>query len=118
MPDPSDQRRHPRLPFDTRVVLHADNATLQASTRNICLRGLFVDAPASLPPGGECTVSIQLQSGYNRAVIEARGKIVRQVAGLETDAAGIAVEFTELDPNSQELLWKVIRYNSPPTGTG
>ena len=118
MTQQSDQRRHPRLPFGAPVVLHATGATLQASTRDICLRGLFIDAPASLPPGSACRVSIQLQSGHNQATIEAQGTVVRQVPGLETASAGVAVEFTKLDLDSQELLWKVIRHNSPTTGAG
>lgn len=108
----ADQRRYPRLPFDVQVEIRTQEKTLAASTRDICMRGLFARGLQGLPLGTVCQVAVELVSGHQRLAIEARGKVVRQVEGMEVDSAGIGVEFVDMDAYSQETLWRVIRYNS------
>lgn len=114
-----ERRRQPRLPFvaTVEIRLRTDpRDPLLGSTRDICTTGLLVQGVAPLPPGTFCDLAIHLSSGDIDLPIKARGRVVRQACNPSTGGQGLGIQFVEMDDDSQELLWKVIRYNSPPTG--
>jgi c-di-GMP-binding flagellar brake protein YcgR len=114
MINPENERRHPRLNFAVQVEIKTADQTLIASSRDICMRGLFIGGVDPLPMDTTCDVAIELESGHNRLVIKARGKVVRQVEGIVPEAKGMGVEFTDMETVHQERLWRVIHYNTLP----
>ena len=109
----ANRRRLMRLPFAVEVELHAKDYTFKSQTRDINMQGVFVAQEQPLPLGTECQVGVILSSGDGQMVIKARGLVVWQGRDPESGLGGVGIRFLELDSHSQEVLWLVVRYNSP-----
>jgi len=109
MPEDSiDRRGFIRIPFKTGVEIDAGAFTIRLDTEiNVSMGGLRVPFAGAVPQTGTaCRVSIVLQASGKRVTIEASGKIVRIGPG------SLAIEFTELDPESYQHLKQLILYNA------
>jgi c-di-GMP-binding flagellar brake protein YcgR len=112
----ADRRRLTRLPFAVEVEVHTQDRTIRAQTRDINMQGVFVaQEEPHLPLGTQCQVEVVLSSGEGKMGIRARGEVVWQGRDPESGQAGVGIKFTEMDAHSQEVLWLVVRYNSPLT---
>jgi c-di-GMP-binding flagellar brake protein YcgR len=109
--DSEDQRRRPRLPFHVHVKVSVGGRVLEAASEDIGMAGVLIRGTEALAIGADCDLEIRLSSGAESRVIRARGRVARQVEGLDTD--GMGIEFVDMDAGSQEILWRVIRYNTP-----
>ncbi len=77
------------------------------------MQGIFVAQENPLPLGTECQVEMVLSSGEEKMLISANGQVVWQGRDPESGLGGVGIKFIELTPDSQEMLWRVVRYNSP-----
>lgn len=109
----ANRRRLTRLPFAVEVEVHAKGHTSTSQTRDINMQGVFVAQEEPLALGTECQVEVVLSSGEGKMAIKANGVVVWQGRDPESGLQGVGIKFLELDPHSQEILWLVVRYNSP-----
>jgi len=116
----ADQRQHIRLPFAVTVRLTAAGGVFEASSRDICSGGIAVTGPGlgALEAGTPCEFSVWLASGEETRTVRGTGEVVREVDCLDNDVEGIGIRFLNLDEGSQQVLWRLIRYNAPPAAPG
>ena len=102
-----EKREFIRVPFATEVEIRFGDQSFRSSSGiNISLNGLRVAAERPVPEAeGPCSVKILLKAFDHQVVIEALGRVVR--AGM----GHLAVEFTELDPDSYFHLRQLIVNN-------
>ena len=108
-----DKRRQLRLPFSAEVQIQTPESTLEGKTNDICTTGLRISDVEMLALDTVCDLEMKLHSGDQILTIKGQGKVVRHIE--EGGSHGMGIQFTELDEYSQEVLWRVIRYNSPVT---
>jgi hypothetical protein len=102
-----DKRRRTRVSFQTLVTLVGPDQTLPGlATRDISLKGLFAITPASWPEGSPVAIRLLL-AGLEEA---SQPRLAGRVARVGRD--GLAIEFTELDPDGFTHLHKIVSYNS------
>lgn len=102
-----DKRRRTRVSFQTLVTLIGPDQTLAGlATRDINLKGLFAVTPASWPEGSPVAIRLHL-AGLEES---SEPRLAGRVARVGRD--GLAVEFTELDPDGFTHLRKIVSYNS------
>jgi hypothetical protein len=105
-PKPADRRSFTRIPFRTAVRIDAGGKIIRADGEfDISMGGIRVPYAGSLPDGTRCRITVVLQEAPAEVAIRAAGRITR------TDEANLAVEFTELDPDSYSHLRKLILSN-------
>lgn len=109
----ANRRRLTRLPFAVEVEVTAAGRTSRSQTRDINMQGVFVAQEEPLALGTECQVEVVLSSGEGKMVIRACGAVVWQGRDPESGLQGVGIRFLEMDSHSQEVLWLVVRYNSP-----
>ncbi|WP_028317895.1 PilZ domain-containing protein [Desulfobulbus elongatus] len=103
---PSERRRSRRIVFaGTAVLRYGDDGVLEAEvdTRNISLHGLSFETDVRLPLETPCAVEIRLSGVTSRMDVRAQGVIQRH------DPAGMAVAFTQLDPDSFLHILNLVR---------
>lgn len=106
----SNRREFSRSPVHIEVRLTAgDETAIKGTLHDVSVKGVFLATDARAPLGSECQVSLLLEGGAEPIRAEARGKVVR------SDAQGMAIEFTETDPDSLTHLQKLVLYNAPDT---
>ena len=104
---PPDRRSFIRIPFKTAVRIEAGGKIIRADGEfDISMNGIRVPYAGSVPDGTRCRVTVVLQATPAEVAIRAAGKITR------TDEINLAVEFTELDPDSYSHLRRLILSNA------
>ncbi len=103
-----EKREFVRVPFTTEVEIRTGNRLFRSSSgMNISLNGLRIATEDPLPgEGSPCSARIVLKAFDHRLAIEAQGRIARSGQGF------LAVEFTELDPDSYLHLRQLIINNA------
>ncbi len=103
----TDRRGFVRIPFTTEVEIDAGGSRIHAEGEvNISMSGIRVPYAGSLPPAAACRLTITLNSSKDPVAIRAEGRILR------SDAGSLAVEFTQLDPDSYGHLRQLILNNA------
>ncbi len=106
----ANRREFSRSPVHIEVRLTAGTGNpILGTLRDISIKGVFLATDTLAPIGSTCQVLLLLEGGAESIRAEAQGKVVR------SDAAGIAIEFTETDPDSLAHLHKLVLYNAPDT---
>jgi hypothetical protein len=102
------ERRHSRVPFHTVVSLvFPDGETYDhRKTRDLGLRGVFVEEVAGREVGETCRVELCLTGTSSRMCLTMEGTVIRR------QKEGIAIRFTATDPDSFFHLRNIIYYNS------
>ncbi len=105
---PREKREFVRVPFTTEVEIRTGNRLFRSSSgMNISLNGLRIATEGPLPgEGSPCSARIVLKAFDHHIAIEAQGRIARSGQGY------LAVEFTELDPDSYIHLRQLIINNA------
>lgn len=104
----SDKRGFIRIPFNTEVEVRLQGLTIRSSEGvNLSMSGLRLNTGDELPAGGSaCHVKLHLRAVEKGMLIEADGRIIRSGPG------SLAIEFTELDPDSYYHLRQLILNNA------
>jgi len=107
------KRRFTRIPLSLEVNIRLDdmNSFISEYTSDMSVGGMFIKTRKPRKVGTDVAVSINLQNGQN--LIEATGRVVRVVLpGDEYTGAipGMAVEFTNISPNSKALIERYIEH--------
>ena len=102
-PDEENRRRSPRAAVDLQVGLRFDSVQqfLSAYAGDISEGGMFVRMENASLEVGE-TVALHFEAGKER-IVQGTARIVRK------DAAGLALQFIELDETSRKLVEMIVR---------
>ena len=92
-------RVYQRAQVTGRVMIHDEEKLFIAPLNNISAGGLFIDQLVSIPKGSE--VRIVVKSSRFDAPVQAVGTVVRIE---EEDRRGLAVEFTAISKQAQEII--------------
>lgn len=105
-----EKRRHPRVGFSTRILvsLCADGkgVELEGSSRDLSMRGVFVNTDRQFAKGTPCSVKIFLSGGLEDVELGIQGTIVR------TTGKGFGVGFDSMDVDTYSHLKNIVTYNS------
>jgi uncharacterized protein (TIGR02266 family) len=102
-----ERRRSQRAPVTVRIEYATVDALFSDFTRNINEGGIFVETDEVIPL--EEKVELKLRLPGSPEVVHARGRVVRVEPASETSAAGIAIEFDQLDADAREAINRVVR---------
>jgi len=111
-PGEEERRRHPRAPIDLLVGVKFDSVQqfLAVYAEDLSESGMFLRSEHAGPlrePGQ--IIELRFDAGTQR-IVQGRDRVVRVLeAKAEGKPAGIAVEFTELDPVSRQLVQAIVR---------
>ncbi|MEW5723840.1 MAG: ATP-binding protein [Thermodesulfobacteriota bacterium] len=107
-----EQRKRTRVNFKALVTLAAGREKLVGlATRDLSLKGLFVETDRKLPVETPVDVSLELSGTTSLVSLAMKGKVAR------VDAAGMGIDFTEIDLDSFYHLRNIVLYNAgDPSG--
>jgi len=104
-----ERRKYSRVGFTTRIdvclVSGQGNVCLEANSKDLSLKGIFVKTDAVFPLETKCSVDIYLTGGVEQIKLEIQGKTVRQ-----TDD-GIGIVFQSMDVETYTHLKNIVYYN-------
>lgn len=106
--DNKEKRKHTRVEFSTRIVLMASDTEIEAtgSSKDLSLKGVFVNTDKKLDVGTECNVKIFLSGGIGDIELAMTAKVARVVD------AGLGLAFEAMDVDSYTHLKNIVLYNS------
>src|SRR5262245_6839152 len=102
-----ERRRSQRAPVTVRIEYATVDALFSDFTRNINEGGIFVETDEQIPLDEK--VELKLRLPGSSEIVHARGRVVRIVVATETSAAGIAIEFEQLDGEARERINRAVR---------
>lgn len=108
-----DRRSGVRVNFNTEILVTVTpgGKSYQCSSRDISLRGIFLNTDDNLEPDTKCDIEVRLKGGGEDLRLFLTGHVVRK----EED--GYAVYFDSVDLDSYTHLKNIVKYNSPDKGT-
>lgn len=102
-----EQRKRTRVAFRALVTLTVADRTMEnLSSRDLSLKGLYVETEDTLPIGTEVKIHLQLTGGTSELFINMQGVVAR------VDKLGMGIDFQEVDLESFFHLRNIIRYNT------
>lgn len=104
----SDKRGFSRVPFNTEVEVHLQGRTIRSCDGvDLSMSGIRLAVGDENPVAcSSCRVKIVLRALENGLLIEANGRVIRSEPG------SLAIEFSELDPDSYYHLRQLILNNA------
>lgn len=102
-----ERRRSERAPVTVRIEYSTVDALFSDFTRDINEGGIFVETDEPIPLDEK--VELKLRLPGSRQLVHARGRVVRVQQASENQAAGIAIEFDELDGEARETINRAVR---------
>ena len=109
MSNPENNRRSKiRVDFQTRIVVDVTEPPVQmdGDSRNLSLKGIFVNTKEDISPGARCRVQIFLSGRTEPTPLCMEGTVVRK------DPSGVAITFDSMDLDSYTDLKNIVRYNT------
>ena len=104
------RRKHIRVGFttDIHIILDADGKQikLKGSSKDLSLKGLFVNTQTRITAQTKCFVKIYLSGGTSDIELSINATIVR-----ETDS-GVGIIFDSMDVETYSHLKNIVYYNS------
>ena len=102
-----DQREFTRVPVSVKVELATrDGVFFTQKTRNLSMKGLYMEASDKLPVNTECQLRLFLGESKDAACIEILGRISR------VDEMGMAIEFKQIEVEGFERLRDLVLLNT------
>jgi uncharacterized protein (TIGR02266 family) len=102
-----ERRRSDRAPVTVRIEYASVDALFSDFTRDINEGGIFVETDEQIPLDEKIELKLRLPG--SKQLVHARGRVVRIQPASETSAAGIAIEFDDLDHAARETINAVVR---------
>ena len=106
--DNQERRRHIRVDFSTRIVLMAGDTEIEArgSSKDLSLKGVFVNTDKKVEAGSECNVKIFLSGGIGEIELAMKARVARVID------TGLGLSFESMDVDSYTHLKNIVLYNS------
>ena len=106
-PMEDDQRKRTRVHFTARVNLIAGGRELtNLKSRDLSLKGLFVETDQVLSMGTPVEVSLNLSGNTSSVILKMTGRVAR------VDTNGLGIDFEEVDLDSFFHLRNIVKYNA------
>ena len=102
-----ERRRSQRAPVTVRIEYATVDALFSDFTRDINEGGIFVETDEAVPL--EEKVELKLRLPGSSEVVHARGRVVRVELAGPGSAAGIAIEFDQLDRDARDMINRAVR---------
>ena len=102
-----ERRRTDRASVVVRIEYSTVDALFSDFTRNINEGGIFVETEAPIPLDEK--IDLKLRLPVSNELVHVQGRVVRVEQATATSAAGIAVEFGQLDARARELINAAVR---------
>jgi hypothetical protein len=90
MPGNEELRQFLRVTADIEAEIEAAGGRVNGVTRDLSLKGLFVQVERTFPEGSTCSILMRLDGRAGAVVVRAKGFVSRVVPG------GMAIEFTDI----------------------
>ena len=103
------RRKHDRVVFSTRILLSSkdfENIDITGNSKDLSLKGIFVDTDQKLDPDTPCLIIIVLSGGIEDIKISINARVAR------VDAHGMGIVFDTMDLDSYTHLKNIVQYNS------
>ena len=108
--DNDDRRKNERVGFTTpiHIAIVADGRKMdvQGSTKDLSLKGLFIETQDKIPIGTKCSVEVSLTGSIDQIVLRMKATIVRKTE------RGLGIAFDSMDVDSYTHLKNIVQYNS------
>lgn len=104
----TEKRKSERAAFETQVIIKGiDDMEIQAngSSKDLSLKGIFVNTDKEIPIGSECEVEVILTGMVEDVVLKMNGKVMRK------EGEGIGISFESIDLESYTHLKNIVMYN-------
>ena len=102
-----ERRRAARAPVTVRIEYSTVDALFSDFTRNINEGGIFVETDEAIPLDEK--VELKLRLPGSAEIVHARGRVVRVEPATQSSAAGIAIEFEQLDGAARDTINAAVR---------
>ena len=94
----AERRTFTRVPFTIESIIRFKDRPIKGTVLNICLQGMFIDIPESLPVESMVGVEILLESTGSRKTLLLPGQVIR------SGSRGTAVKLMNLDLDSYIVI--------------
>lgn len=105
-----EKRKHSRVGFTTviQILLEADGKKikLKGSSKDLSLKGLFINTEDKLSSGTKCSITVCLTGGIDNIELLMKGTVVRV-----TDN-GMGIVFDSMGVDTYSHLKNLVQYNS------
>jgi len=105
-----ERRKHSRVGFLTQIEIRIEadgkKNILEASSKDLSLKGIFVSTEKRFPLGTKCLITVYLTGGIDKIELLMEGTVVRV-----TDN-GFGIEFDSMDVDTYSHLKNIMYYNS------
>lgn len=103
-----EKRRNIRVDFATRVVINAGSVQIEAQgdSRDLSLKGVFINTEQKLPVATNCSVRIFLSCGLDEVELKIKARVAR------VDDHGLGIAFDSMDLDTYTHLRNIMRYNT------
>lgn len=103
-----NKRKRTRVDFNAKIVLKTDSLeiTENADSRDISMKGIFINTDKKIPPGKRCDIRILLSGTTSNLSLGIQGTVIRQ------NTNGLGIAFDSMDPASYLHLKNIVMYNS------
>jgi hypothetical protein len=107
--DIQERRNGIRVEFETEVTVTVEGVEshYKGSSKDLSMRGVFIQTAQAPRQNTPCQVSIKLQGLEEDMVLKMEGRVVRVCAD------GYAIFFDSVDLDTYTHLKNIVRYNSP-----
>jgi DNA repair protein RadC len=102
-----ERRRAERAPVTVRIEYSTVDALFSDFTRDVNEGGIFVETDEAVPLDEK--VELKLRLPGSAEVVHARGRVVRVEPATQSSAAGIAIEFEQLDSAARDTINAAVR---------
>jgi len=106
----NEKRRHSRVGFSTEIeiLIQADGkeVKLLGNSRDLSLKGIFVNAEEKFVPGTKCLVNVFLTGGIDKIELQMKGTVARMSDN------GMGLIFDSMDVDTYSHLKNIVYYNS------
>jgi len=102
-----ERRRSERAPVTVRIEYATVDALFSDFTRNINEGGIFVETDEAIPLDEK--VELKFRVPGSNELVHAWGRVVRVEPATPHSAAGVAIEFDELDADARDVINAAVR---------
>lgn len=103
-----EKRKRTRVHFKTQVTLRTEELEIEAeaNSKDISLKGIFVNTKEKIPAGTPCDIEIMLTGTSTELALSIKGTIIRQ------EPSGLGIAFDSMDVDSYFHLKNIVMYNA------
>ncbi len=108
-----EKRQYSRVSFATDIRIQIESGgksvQVQGSSKDLSLKGLFVQTQKTFALDSVCEIIIYLTGGIDEIILKIKGRVAR------VSQNGMGVIFDSMDVDSYSHLKNIVQYNSVDT---